>query len=201
MQTRQTIALALMAFASIANCQMTPLGDDTECSQSLSTTAVATPSASSDAGGPLLTFSYVVSSTPAASSSVAPHSSSSSSPTIKTTSTTKAASSSAQATPTSSHAAVPSSSSSDAPATPTSTTKAATPSSGSSPGQGLSGTCSPNGMFNCVSGTQFQQCANGKWSVLAPLAGTKCTEGQSMTLWRRDEGSDKGTFQSRRRAN
>ncbi|RYC56949.1 hypothetical protein CHU98_g9266 [Xylaria longipes] len=133
MQTRQTIAVALMAFASIANCQMTPIDTDTECNQPSSTAAAASstaqPSTSSapvstpvshssaapssvatpDPTGAFVTFSYVVSSGPSASSTAASHPSPSSSPPKETTSATKAASSSAAATATatpSPHAAV-----------------------------------------------------------------------------------------------
>ncbi|KAI0858498.1 hypothetical protein F4860DRAFT_297302 [Xylaria cubensis] len=193
MQTRQTIVMALMAFASIAKCQMAARDDDDECS---STTAavlpvnapsslvdsVFTPIASPDDGSFL---SFITTPAPAATSaSAAP-----SSPPAQETTTTEAATSTAEATP--------------PPATPTSTAEIATPSSGSSSssgGQGLSGACAPDGMFNCVGGNSYQQCANGQWAPLIPLA-AKCSEGQSMTLWRRDEGSDEGSFQSRRRAN
>ncbi|KAI0120018.1 hypothetical protein GGR51DRAFT_6010 [Nemania sp. FL0031] len=55
------------------------------------------------------------------------------------------------------------------------------PSTGS--GSALSGACSSEGMWNCVSGSSYQQCASGLWSVVQPLAaGTKCTPGQSANL-------------------
>ncbi|KAI1734760.1 hypothetical protein F4680DRAFT_333886 [Xylaria scruposa] len=203
MHTRQTIAIALMAFASIAKCQVSAMDDDTECS---STTAAAQPSlpaptaptsvvnsifspiasrAPDDSPDVGATFVFIDQPAPTASASAAP-------PPPPTQETTTEAASTAEATPTS-DVAVPSS----APATPT---EVAAPSSGSSSGQGLSGACAPDGVFNCVGGNQYQQCANGKWAPLIPLA-AKCSEGQSMTLWRRDEDSDKGSFQSRRRAN
>ncbi|KAK3940465.1 hypothetical protein QBC46DRAFT_459002 [Diplogelasinospora grovesii] len=55
---------------------------------------------------------------------------------------------------------------------------------GGASGSGLTGACSPEGTFNCVSGGKsFQQCASGQWSVVQPLAsGTSCTGGQSATL-------------------
>ena len=43
--------------------------------------------------------------------------------------------------------------------------------------------CSTGGMWNCVDGTSFQQCASGQWSVVQLLAaGTQCTPGQSSTI-------------------
>jgi hypothetical protein len=43
--------------------------------------------------------------------------------------------------------------------------------------------CTSEGMFNCVGGTSYQQCASGTWSVVMPLAaGTSCTPGQSMDM-------------------
>ncbi|APA11763.1 hypothetical protein sscle_08g065330 [Sclerotinia sclerotiorum 1980 UF-70] len=45
------------------------------------------------------------------------------------------------------------------------------------------GACSAEGMFNCISGSSFQQCASGSWSVVQNLApGTVCTSGQSYGL-------------------
>jgi hypothetical protein len=43
--------------------------------------------------------------------------------------------------------------------------------------------CSTEGMWNCVDGTSFQQCASGQWSVVQMLAaGTQCTPGQSTAI-------------------
>lgn len=43
--------------------------------------------------------------------------------------------------------------------------------------------CSAEGMFNCIGGTSFQQCASGAWSQAQPVAaGTTCTPGQSADL-------------------
>ncbi|KAI0442129.1 hypothetical protein F4803DRAFT_384868 [Xylaria telfairii] len=199
MQTRQTIAVALMAFASIANCQMTPL-DDTECSQPAATSSISDPSSSAVVS---------TSTSPSSSSVVASSTPTGSAVPILTFSYTVSSASASSAAGETTSAAVTTSSSSSAAATPTSTTEAttsssnpapsATPSGGSpSSGSGLSGSCSPDGMFNCVAGTQFQQCANGEWSLLTRLAGTKCTEGQSMNLWRRDEDdSEKRTLRGR----
>lgn len=56
-------------------------------------------------------------------------------------------------------------------------------STGSSSSGGLSGPCTSEGMYNCIGGTSFQQCASGAWSVVQSVAaGTTCTEGQSSSL-------------------
>ena len=55
--------------------------------------------------------------------------------------------------------------------------------SGSTAG-GLTGTCTEEGMFNCIGGSSYQQCASGAWTKMTELpAGTKCAEGQTMNLW------------------
>lgn len=47
----------------------------------------------------------------------------------------------------------------------------------------LTGACTKDGMFNCISGTSFQQCASGMWSVVQEMAtGTTCNAGQTMDL-------------------
>ena len=48
----------------------------------------------------------------------------------------------------------------------------------------LSGACETEGIFNCIDGASFQQCASGgQWSPATPLApGNTCTPGQSMDL-------------------
>ncbi|KAJ5689237.1 CAZyme family AA11 [Penicillium macrosclerotiorum] len=67
---------------------------------------------------------------------------------------------------------------STAPASPSSSSTSSSSSSGT-----LSGSCSPEGEWNCIAGTSFQRCANGQWSVSQQLAaGTKCTAGQSSDL-------------------
>lgn len=61
----------------------------------------------------------------------------------------------------------------------------ATPASTGTTGSGaaLSGACTTEGMWNCIGGTSFQQCASGAWSVVQQLAaGTKCTPGQSTAI-------------------
>ncbi|KZL88141.1 extracellular protein [Colletotrichum incanum] len=43
--------------------------------------------------------------------------------------------------------------------------------------------CNPEGQWNCVSGTHFQRCASGQWSVLMSMApGTKCQSGTTEVL-------------------
>ncbi|KAI0114790.1 hypothetical protein F4814DRAFT_459675 [Daldinia grandis] len=67
----------------------------------------------------------------------------------------------------------------------------APPSSGTSSG-GLTGPCTSEGMFNCIGGTAYQQCASGSWSTVMQMAPTvKCAEGQTMTLWARGETTRK----------
>ncbi|TGO23096.1 hypothetical protein BPAE_0144g00160 [Botrytis paeoniae] len=45
------------------------------------------------------------------------------------------------------------------------------------------GTCTTGGMFNCISGTSFQQCASGTWSVVQNMApGTVCLAGYAYDL-------------------
>jgi hypothetical protein len=47
----------------------------------------------------------------------------------------------------------------------------------------LSGSCSPEGVWNCIAGTSFQRCANGQWTLSQQMAsGTQCTVGQSSDL-------------------
>ncbi|QSZ33893.1 hypothetical protein DSL72_005467 [Monilinia vaccinii-corymbosi] len=68
-----------------------------------------------------------------------------------------------------------------APAGTGSTSSSSSPSSSAS--GGLTGACTSEGMFNCVNGSSFQQCASGTWSVVQPLAsGTTCTAGQTKNL-------------------
>jgi hypothetical protein len=55
---------------------------------------------------------------------------------------------------------------------------------GSTTGSGSAETpgsvCSPEGLWNCVGGTSFQQCGSGFWSpVMALAAGMECTPGKS----------------------
>ncbi|TGO58777.1 hypothetical protein BCON_0051g00170 [Botryotinia convoluta] len=45
------------------------------------------------------------------------------------------------------------------------------------------GTCTTEGMFNCISGTSFQQCASGTWSAVQNMApGTVCLAGYAYDL-------------------
>ncbi|KAM7221109.1 hypothetical protein V8F06_003494 [Rhypophila decipiens] len=56
-------------------------------------------------------------------------------------------------------------------------------SSGSGGAQAAGTACSSEGLWNCVNGSSYQQCASGVWSPLMPLAaGTKCSPGQSTTI-------------------
>ncbi|KAK0123781.1 hypothetical protein ONS95_008782 [Cadophora gregata] len=75
-------------------------------------------------------------------------------------------------------------------ASPVASSASPAPSSGTSTGTTGSGTaevagsaCSTDGMWNCIGGTSFQQCASGTWSVVQQLAaGTTCTAGQSTAI-------------------
>ena len=73
-------------------------------------------------------------------------------------------------------------------ASPTATTSSgSTGSSGSgsstSGAQTAGAACSPEGLWNCVGGTSYQQCGSGFWSPVMQLAaGMECTPGQSSTL-------------------
>ncbi|KAK4219178.1 hypothetical protein QBC37DRAFT_410461 [Rhypophila decipiens] len=56
-------------------------------------------------------------------------------------------------------------------------------SSGSGGAQAAGTACSSEGLWNCVNGSSYQQCASGVWSPVMPLAaGTKCSPGQSTTI-------------------
>ncbi|KAK5624515.1 hypothetical protein RRF57_000231 [Xylaria bambusicola] len=66
--------------------------------------------------------------------------------------------------------------------------------------QGLTGPCKTEGMFNCIGGTSYQQCASGSWSVMMNMPPTtKCQEGQTMTLWGRGLKPQKDSLMGRRR--
>ncbi|GIK00714.1 hypothetical protein Aspvir_004743 [Aspergillus viridinutans] len=74
------------------------------------------------------------------------------------------------------------------PARPTASAAPSSSSSGSGSGSGssssssgaLTGSCSPEGLWNCIDGSSFQRCANGQWTVAQQMAaGTQCTVGQN----------------------
>ncbi|KAH7374204.1 hypothetical protein BKA64DRAFT_688926 [Cadophora sp. MPI-SDFR-AT-0126] len=75
-------------------------------------------------------------------------------------------------------------------ASPVASSASPAPSSGTSTGTTGSGTaevagsaCTTEGMWNCIGGTSFQQCASGTWSVVQQLAaGTTCSGGQSAAI-------------------
>ncbi|KAJ6131975.1 hypothetical protein N7471_007190 [Penicillium samsonianum] len=56
--------------------------------------------------------------------------------------------------------------------------------SGSASSSGvLTGSCSTDGQWNCISGTSFQRCASGTWSAAQQMStGTQCNAGQSAEL-------------------
>lgn len=63
---------------------------------------------------------------------------------------------------------------------------ASAPSTGTSGGAGAQpagSACTSEGMWNCIGGTSFQQCASGTWSVVMQVAaGTTCAAGQSAAI-------------------
>jgi hypothetical protein len=79
--------------------------------------------------------------------------------------------------------AAPSATSAASPASPSSSSSSSSGSSSSSSSGALSGSCSEEGEWNCISGTSFQRCASGVWTVSQQMAsGTSCTAGQSSEL-------------------
>jgi hypothetical protein len=56
-------------------------------------------------------------------------------------------------------------------------------SASSSSSGALTGSCSQQGYWNCISGTSFQRCAGGTWTPAQPMPdGTECIAGQSKDL-------------------
>lgn len=74
------------------------------------------------------------------------------------------------------------------PAAPVAPADTPAPAGNASPGSTgvtsvLTGMCDTAGMWNCIDGTSFQQCASGAWSVsMTMAAGTACKPGMSATL-------------------
>ena len=100
--------------------------------------------------------------------------------TVASSPSTQASATAAPAAPSSAAASpVASAASSAAPvASPAST---GTTGSGSAIAAGTA--CTTEGMWNCIGGTSFQQCASGTWSAVEQVAaGTTCTSGQTMAI-------------------
>ncbi|KAK5630697.1 hypothetical protein RRF57_006412 [Xylaria bambusicola] len=133
-------------------------GSNAPASSSAAATPTSTPAAGNGGGVFLTTNPDTPTSTPVATSSAA--------------ATTTTAAASASATPTATPTATPGSGA------------GAGAGSGSGSSSGSAGSaCSTEGMWNCIDGTSYQQCASGEWSAVMPMAaGTKCTPGQSMDL-------------------
>jgi hypothetical protein len=92
-------------------------------------------------------------------------------------------SSAAAATAVATSTKAPTAASSAAPVASPSSSPASSSSSGTTGAMTAGSACSPEGVWNCVGGTSFQQCASGTWSVVQSLAaGTKCTPGQSTNI-------------------
>jgi len=73
--------------------------------------------------------------------------------------------------------------------TPAAPTPTPSPAPAPTPAPTASGTqtpgsvCTSEGMWNCIAGSSFQQCASGTWSVVMALAaGMECKEGMSMVF-------------------
>lgn len=91
-----------------------------------------------------------------------------------------------EATPSSSPAETepePTSSSAAAPAPVTTSSSSGSGSASSSSSGALTGSCSTEGQWNCISGTSFQRCSSGTWSTAQQMStGTQCNAGQSAEL-------------------
>jgi hypothetical protein len=67
--------------------------------------------------------------------------------------------------------------------TPSSAGSASTGTTGSDGSIAAGTACSSEGMWNCIGGTAFQQCASGIWQPVQQMAaGTTCTPGESMSF-------------------
>ncbi|KAJ9148386.1 Lytic polysaccharide monooxygenase [Pleurostoma richardsiae] len=131
----------------------------------VATTAEATSATTSLAGGVFITVPTDGATTTAAASAT-----SEAPATTAAVVTSAAVSSAAAATPSSASSSGSSSSSTSG----TTTTEGA---------QTAGSACTEEGMWNCVGGSQFQQCASGTWSVVQSLAaGTSCTPGETTAM-------------------
>jgi hypothetical protein len=96
---------------------------------------------------------------------------------------TTAAASSAVTVPTTMATSIQASAAATSAAPVASASASPTASSGATGTMTAGSACSPEGLWNCIGGTSFQQCASGTWSVVESLAaGTQCTPGQSSTI-------------------
>ncbi|TVY90698.1 hypothetical protein LAWI1_G003471 [Lachnellula willkommii] len=135
-----------------------------------SSPVASVPAASSAPAGGVFAGQPGASSAGSAAPSVAPSASSAAgaAPSV-------APSSASQAAPAASGAAASQASSASAPAS--------TGTTGSGSAMAANTACSPEGTWNCIGGTQYQQCASGVWSAAQPVAGgTTCTAGQSASF-------------------
>ncbi|KAH9883850.1 hypothetical protein F4778DRAFT_615499 [Xylariomycetidae sp. FL2044] len=123
---------------------------------------------------------------------------------VSTTSPTSTSIPTSSSSSSSSPISTPSSAVSIVPFLPSASSSAAAAAPSSTPGTGssgaLSGACTDEGMFNCVGGSSYQQCASGTWSVMMEMpATTTCAVGQTMTLWGRGETGSGGALGRLRR--
>ncbi|KAJ5685207.1 hypothetical protein N7536_007826 [Penicillium majusculum] len=138
-------------------------------------TASSSSSSGSDSGSSSSgSASPASSSVPAESASTAP-ASVSAAPVPEATPSSSPAETEPEPEPISSSAAAP------APVTTSSSSDSGSASSSSS--GALTGNCSTEGQWNCISGTSFQRCSSGTWSVAQQMStGTQCNAGQSAEL-------------------
>ncbi|KAF8847900.1 hypothetical protein BDZ45DRAFT_306588 [Acephala macrosclerotiorum] len=152
----------------------TPTG--TGCGKAVSGGASATAGATSAAASVATSAAVVASSSPAATGGVfatvassAGASMATSAPVASSTPVASAVSSARASTPVASSS------------TAASTGSTGTTGTGSAIAAGT--TCTTEGEWNCISGTSYQQCASGTWSVVMKLAaGTSCTAGESTNI-------------------
>ncbi|KAI1163696.1 hypothetical protein F5B18DRAFT_618806 [Nemania serpens] len=204
-----TIVAALMAMAATANShgimnKLNLLARDGAADPGAYFSITAGAGSSATAGSPTSASSSVPAQSPSPSSSTS--ASSTGFLTVATSTTTSAATPVVSTTVTSSSTAA--SSTAVASAAPLSSAPASGPSVLPSPGSGsgtgtqaLTGHCTTEGMFNCIDGTSYQQCASGIWSVVQQMpVTTKCAPGQTITLWARDMRIDgRDVLENRRR--
>lgn len=201
-ETSSSSAFATSSSSTSSSAASIPGGSFATATQapSPSTFATSTAAASSTTSQtlavipvtPTLPSSVVASSATAALSSSSAAASSSS--TAVEASSTAEASSTVEASSTASSGSSSTLSSTSAAPTVTGSGSSSGSSSGSGSsnstgstgsGSAKSGTCTQEGMFNCV-GSKYQQCASGSWTSMQALpGGTTCTQGESTGLWAR----------------
>lgn len=148
------------------------LGPPVGCAAAVSQPAGSSGAAASSAATPSSTDAPGVFATTAAASS--PAATTMATSVVATSAVTSAAPVAAtSATPVAATSAAPAASASASPAS----------SSGAAGAMTAGSACTPEGLWNCIGGTSFQQCGSGTWSAVQSLAaGTQCTPGQSSAI-------------------